>query len=211
MKSTKILGLTVGCLALAGVSSAQQVISAKSGLVNYVQGDVRLDGKPVEVKIGNFPTVGRQSELRTDEGRAEVLLGPGVFLRLGENSAFKMTSDRLSDTRVDFVEGSMIVQAADLSKDESVAITHKGAVISLTKNGVYRMDSDPARLMVYDGEARVEQNGQSQVVKRSKQLLLNGVSMAEKFDNKTGDSLYRWARRRDGDLAVANISAARSV
>jgi hypothetical protein len=42
-------------------------------------------------------------------------------------------------------------------------------------------------------------------------LPLNGVSVSEKFDNKTGDALFRWARHRAEDLAVVNVSAARSA
>jgi hypothetical protein len=40
---------------------------------------------------------------------------------------------------------------------------------------------------------------------------LNGVSVAEKFDTKTGDALFRWARQRGESLAMANPSAARGL
>lgn len=211
MKTTGFVAVMLGGLALTGGALAQQVISAKSGLINYVEGQAFLDGKPVEVKIGNFPSVSKQSEFRTTDGRAEILLGPGVFLRIGEDSAFKMTGDRITDTRLEFLSGSAIAECAALEKDEAVTITYKDATISLLKNGLYRVDSEPARLMVYDGEARVAQAGQMQTVGRSRLLLLNGVAIAEKFDSKTGDALYRWARRRSENLSVANISAARSV
>jgi hypothetical protein len=35
--------------------------------------------------------------------------------------------------------------------------------------------------------------------------------VSEKFDPKTGDSLYRWAKHRSEAIAVANISAARNA
>jgi hypothetical protein len=211
MKTLKILAVTLGCAAISGLAPAQQVISTKSGTLNNVEGKVLLDGKPVEVKIGNFPMVRKESELRTDEGRAEVLLGPGVFLRMGESSAFKMLDDRILETRLELLSGSMVVESGGLQKDESVTVIYKDATINLLKDGVYRLDSEPARLMVYDGEAKVLQNGQTQSVKRARLLPLNGVAVAEKFDNKTGDSLFRWARHRAENLAVANVSAARSA
>ncbi len=212
MKTLNYLAVALGCLGIAAVASAQQVISAKSGLVNYIEGKVLLDGKPVELKFGNFPSVHNESELRTTgEGRAEVLLGPGAFLRMGESSAFKMVSNRISDTRLEFLAGSMIVECAEFDKDQAVTITYRDATLSLVKKGLYRVDSEPARLMVYDGEAKVTRDGQIQSVAKSKLLALSGVAVAEKFDNKDGDSLYRWARRRSEYLAVANISAARSV
>src|SRR5258705_1387202 len=88
------------------VAFAQTVISAHSGLIHYAEGRVLLDGKPVEVKITNFPEVKENMELRTEDGRAEVLLNPGVFLRLAENSAVRMVANKLSDTKVEFLSGS---------------------------------------------------------------------------------------------------------
>jgi hypothetical protein len=189
MKTATFVAGALSCLALAGYASAQQVISAKSGMINHIQGKVLLDDKPVELKFGNFPAVSRNSELRTEDGLAEVLLGPGVFLRMGEDSTFKMLGDRIADTRVELLKGSMLVESAELGKDESVTLVYKDAKIDLVKNGVYRLDAEPARVMVYDGEAKVTQGAQTQSVKKSKLLALNGVSVAEKFDNKTGDAL----------------------
>ena len=43
-------------IAFSGTAAfAQQVISARSGLIHYVEGRVLLDGKPVEVKLSAFP------------------------------------------------------------------------------------------------------------------------------------------------------------
>jgi hypothetical protein len=211
MRITGILAITAGCLAASGVALAQQAISAKSGMINYIEGRVLLDGKPVEMKFANFPAVSRQSELRTEEGRAEILLGPGVFLRMGENSAFKMVSDRISDTQLEFLEGAMVIECAQFGKDESVVITYKDARVTLEKNGVYRFDDQPPRLMVYDGEAKVMLGGQAQIVRKSRTVALEGEAVAEKFDSKAGDALFRWAGRRAEYLALANVSAARSA
>jgi hypothetical protein len=59
-------------VAFRTVAFAQTVISAHSGLIHYVEGRVLLDGKPVEVKITNFPEVKENMELRTEDGRAGV-------------------------------------------------------------------------------------------------------------------------------------------
>ncbi|HXN49940.1 MAG TPA: hypothetical protein VN893_25030 [Bryobacteraceae bacterium] len=212
MKLSRVVLIGFVSLILAGVSSAQNAISAKAGMVNYVEGTVSLDGQPVKVKIDNFPSIRNGSELRTEEGRAEVLLGPGVFMRLGENSAVRMVSNDIMNSRLEFLGGSVIVESAELEKNESVGFTYKGSSIDLLKQGVYRLDGEPAQISVYDGEARVMNDGQAQVVKRAHLLRLDGVAVAEKFDEKAGgDSTYRWARRRAEYLAVANVSAARSA
>src|SRR6266581_3726576 len=145
--------------ALGGLPAfAQSVISAHSGLIHYAEGRVLLDGKQVEVKITAFPEIKEQMELRSEDGRAEVLLNPGVFLRMGENTAIRMLSNKLSDSKVEFLSGSMIIESSgDLAqKDDSVSALYKAASVSLRKKGIYRFDSEPAQLRVTAGEAEVD-------------------------------------------------------
>ena len=52
---TTALGL--GCLLLAGMAQAQVAISARSGLINYVEGTVFLDGATITMKPGKATPV----------------------------------------------------------------------------------------------------------------------------------------------------------
>ena len=81
--------------AVAAACLAQSVTSARSGLLHYFEGDVSIDSAQVESKAGRFPEIKEQSILCTAQGRAEVLLTPGVFLRVGENTAIRMLDKRL--------------------------------------------------------------------------------------------------------------------
>jgi len=150
-------------------------------------------------------------QLRTEDGRAEVLLTPGVFLRAGENSAFRMVSNQLTDTRVEVLNGSLMLECAELLKDNAITLLYKDASISLRKDGVYRLDTEPPQLRVYDGEALVEQGGQTLALKKGKLLAFNGLFVAERFDPRVGDTLFRWAKRRAEYVAMANVSAAKSL
>jgi len=198
-------------MGFSGSALAQSVISAKSGQINYTLGTVLLDGTEVQVKGGIFPQMKTNQELKTADSLAELLLSPGVFLRVGENSSVKMLSDRLEDTRLELSSGSLIIEGDALVKGDTVTLVYKNAVVTLLRNGLYRLDSEPAQLRVYDGEALVDQGGQTVSVKRAHLLPLNGLMLVEKFDNKTGDALLRWARRRAEYLALANPSAARLI
>src|SRR4029450_7178968 len=132
--------IAAAAITLAGLPAyAQSVISAHSGLIHYVEGRVLLDGKPVEVKVTALPGIKEGKEFRTEDGRAEVLLNPGVFLRMGENSALRMVSNKLSDTRVEFLSGSMIIESnGDLAqKEDNVTVLYKGASVQLRKRGIY--------------------------------------------------------------------------
>jgi FecR protein len=201
-------------VAFSGAAAfAQTVISAHSGLIHYVEGRVLLDGKPVEVKVTNFPEVKENMELRTEDGRAEILLNPGVFLRLSENSAIRMVANKLSDTRVEFLSGSALIESSrELSQKENfVTILHKGAAAHLRKSGIYRFDSEPAQFRVYSGEAEVETGSNVLIVRSGKLVSLDGLVAVEKFNPKDGDELSRWSERRAEYVSMANVSAAKYV
>jgi len=201
-------------IALGGTTAfGQSVISAHSGLIHYVEGRVLLDGKPVEVKITNFPEVKENMELRTEDGRAEVLLNPGVFLRLAENSAVRMVANKLSDTKVEFLSGSALVESSrELAQKENfVTILYKGSAAHLRKSGIYRFDSEPAQFRVFSGEAELETGANVLIVKTGRMVSFDGLVAVEKFDAKEGDELSRWSQRRAEYVSMANVSAAKYV
>lgn len=198
--------------ALAATSAfAQQVISAHSGVIHLIEGKAYLNGKAIETKFGQFPDIKNGQEFRTEQGRAEILLTPGVFLRVGENTAVKMLSNQLTDTRVEILKGSAIVEADDIPKDNSIEMVYKGNTMMLVKHGLFRIDSDPAMLRVYDGEAIVKGESGQLTVRAGKETTLSGVLMAENFDKKDVDDLYSWSSRRAGYLSAANASSAMTI
>ncbi len=198
--------------ALSGLAaSAQSIISAHSGVLHYSEGAVYVADKQVDSKFGTFPDIKENGTLRTEQGRAEVLLTPGTFLRVGENSEIRMVTNRLIDTRVEFVSGSAMVEVDDPLKDNSVSLVYKDYTVQLKKHGLYGFESDPAQLKVYNGEAEVTSNGNMTVVKEGKLLPFTSAMASEKFDNKDGDSLWRWSKRRSEYVSVANLSAAKYV
>ena len=206
------ISLTAAAFSLVVVSAnAQSVISAKAGLVHYTEGQVFVADKRVENKIGEFTEMKSGDVLRTTDGRAEVLLTPGVFLRIGENSSFKLVNNKLDDIRIDLTQGSAIIEAGEVNKYDSILITAGAATINFEKRGLFRIDSDPAALRVFDGEASVAVGGQQMKIKEGKMTSLNGVLLAEKFSKEWSDPLQRWAGRRAGYLASANLSAAKSI
>jgi hypothetical protein len=207
-----VAGWSLGVLA-AGSACAQYVISSHAGVVQYVEGRAFLADKPVEPKFGQFPDIKENQEFRTEDGRAEVLLTPGVFLRLGENSAIRMLSTRLTDTRVEMLSGSAVVESNEIPKDNAIELVYKKESIRLQKQGLYRLDTEPAHFQVFEGEAMVTDGSGSMTLKSGKQTNLSGVLMAESFDRKADDqdALYRWSDRRASYVAQANVASAAQV
>ena len=206
----RAIAIAFGVLAAAS-AYGQSVISAHSGVIQDVEGRAYLNDKAVDLKFGQFPDIKAGQEFRTEQGRAEVLLTPGVFLRMGENSSIQMISTQLTDTRVEVLGGSVIVECDEIPKDNSIVLQYKGNTMMLVKHGLYRVDSDPAHFQVYDGEAIVKAESGQLTLKSGKQTSLNGVLMAESFDKNNVDDLYNWSSRRANYLARANASSAMSM
>ena len=198
---------------LVGATSAwaQQVISAHSGVIHFVEGTVTLDGQPVQPKFAEFPDVKNGQTLAAEDGRAEVLLTPGVILRIAENSSFQMVSNSRSDTRLSVLTGSALVEVGELLQSNAITVLYNDAHIELVKKGLYRIDSDPGKLRVYDGEARVTAGNQTLLARKGREVLLGAVLDMNAFDVKDTDAFLRWASRRSEYLAQANISSARSA
>jgi len=172
-KQSRISSTVVLIAVTAAVCSAQSVTSSHSGTLHYFEGDVSIDATAVQSKVGRFSEIKEQSVLRTAQGRAEVLLTPGVFLRIGENSAVKMLDNRLISTRVEIVSGTVIVEADDpqLSiKDSPVSLIYKDYEIRMVKHGLMEIGSDPAQMKVYKGEAVVSAGNDRATVKEGRLL-----------------------------------------
>jgi len=201
------------CMLAVGSASAQYVISSHSGVIQYVEGRAFLGDKPVEPKFGQFPDIKENQEFRTEDGRAEVLLTPGVFLRIGENGSIRMLSTRLTDTRVEVLSGSAIVESNEIPKDNAIELVYKKDSIRLQKQGLYRLDTEPARLEVFEGEAVVNDPSGQLTLHAGKMTNLGAVLMAENFDRKADDqdALYRWSDRRASYVAQANVASAASA
>ena len=204
------------CACFGAPALAQNAISAKAGMINVADGDVFLvdakggDPRKVEPRVSEFVDIKEGQTLRTADGRAEVLLTPGSFLRMADNSAFKLFSNRLTDVRLELLSGSALIEATEMIDGNEITVLAKDATATLSKGGLYRFDADPARIRVYLGAAVVERNGQKTTLKSGREFAANGGTWTlAKFDNKETDPLYRWSKRRSGYIAMANVSAAR--
>jgi hypothetical protein len=213
MKPVRVALLLSALLALGVLSlSAQPVISAKSGVIAYVEGKVFLGDQAVEYSVTKFPEMKEGAVVRTEDGRAEILLTPGVALRLGENASLKMITNRLIDTRLELVSGSAVIEADEIGKDNNVTIVSGSASVALSKAGIYRIDSTPGSVKVFKGQAEVSLNGEVIPVGSGRMMMLTGAKASvEKFNTEETDALDNWSHRRGEYLAMANASAAKSI
>jgi len=194
---------------LSFCASAQSVVSARSGLIHFSEGTVFVDDQRLEQKFGRFSEIKQGSELRTEDGRAEVLLTPGMVLRIGETSAIRMISNRLTDTRVEFVGGSAVLESVKAAPGASVVMIYKGSEVRLHTPGLYRFNSEPPELRVEQGEAEVLSEGRPVTVKQG-QVLAFGATATPRPASEADDALDSWARRRSVSVAASDATAAQA-
>jgi hypothetical protein len=179
---------------------SQSVISVYSGVVNYFEGSVLLDNNPVEPQPGRFAEIKPGSQFRVEDGRAEILLTPGVYLRMGAGSAIRMVSNLLVDTKIELLDGPAIIDAAEPNPQTSVTMILGNYQVHVRKAGRYRMDTLPLELRVTDGEAEVTSEGEKPTMVESGHLLhlLSGVMMAS---YSVDDDLDNWDQDRSEVIA----------
>ena len=183
---------------------AQSVISARSGLIHFSEGSVFLDGQRIQQTFGRFDQMKDGSELRTLQGRAEVMLTPGMFLRLGENSAIRMVSSHLQDTQVELLNGSVVVESQNAAMNGPVAILYGDYQVQLREPGRCRIDSAPARLRVENGEAEVFHSGTSAIVNRGDILPFSGDLLLRRSSDEPADALDSWNQARTNWISQSN-------
>jgi hypothetical protein len=148
----------------------------------------------------------------TQNGKVEMLLTPGVFLRVGSNSIVQMVSPALENTVVRVDKGRAMVEVDQIHPENNIRVEQNGASTKLVKAGLYDFDADHGQIRVFDGQAEVLVGGRDMEVKSEHELSLNtaGKLKAQKFDKRAfQDDFYRWASLRSSYLAEANVDAAR--
>ena len=189
-------------LATAASLPAQYTLSAMAGYIHYTDGEVWLGDRAIAPKAQDFEHVMEGRRLRTGRGRAEILLVPGSFVRVGPHSEIEMISAGLTDATLRLVSGSLTVDLQTLFEKDSIAILAGDSEIRFRKTGLYRIDAnDSATLQVEDGRARVV-GSDGEIEVKSGQALLLGEHAPQKLAKAPPDALDEWNDARHEKLAV---------
>jgi len=208
----------MGSLLLAAMLSAPALADTPTqrghaipGTINYVEGQVSIGNKPIVANSAGVDVLSPDQTLTAQSGKAEVLLTPGVFARVGDNSSIEMVSPNLTNTQFSVEKGEVIVEVAEIHPENNLLVNEDGATILLQKTGLYVFDADHAQFRVFDGEAMVQtENEQVKVKGRHEVNLKVAMLKTQKFDKKSyeADDLYRWSSLRSAYVAEANSDAA---
>lgn len=183
--------------------TSQYVVSAKSGIISVISGDVSLrrgnDWEPLlegdELKAGDVVKT-------SAHGRAEILLNPGTYLRLGENTEFafpELVSFRL---KLSLLSGSAILEASAI--DVAIKFTTPQQMFTIAKNGLYRFHAEAngkSEMLVYKGKVKV---GNTEVKDGKKVVVDNAAPAVLAFNKKDMDEFDTWSKDRAKAILAAN-------
>jgi hypothetical protein len=183
------------------------------GTINYIEGQVSLDNQPLGAP---GPVVVQPGQtFATGNGFAEVLLTPGVFLRLGHNSEIRLITSGLVQTKAQLDRGEAIVEVDQLIKGTNLAVVMNGATAQLDKKGLYDFDAGQQAIRVLGGKVIVSEAAGSKSIGKDDQLLL---ASAKPLKTKSFDAnvvktqpLYVWSEARSQDESQANVAMAQNV
>lgn len=211
----RIWQLSLVFLATAALGAADTTQMPPPGTLNYVEGQVSVQGQKESPKSVGTTYLESNQELDTRNGNAEMLLTPGVYLRIGHDSAVRMISPGLTDTQVQLTRGSAMLEADELFKENNVSVVVDGATTRIEKVGLYDFNANHPSVKVLDGKAVTYEGAQEVKLKKGREALLAEAQpiVRQKFDKEQveEDPLYRWSKLRSEYATESNVNAANAL
>jgi hypothetical protein len=209
-------GWWVAAFIVAGATfaMAEPTGMPRPGLINTVQGQVSLDERPLLPRPMRPQVLRAGQTIRTQYGKAGLLLTPGSFLRVGDHSEVRMLSRSLENTQVRVVKGMAILDAKAGYRHD-LAIIMDGTTTRIDKKGIYGFDANIKTISVLRGKATVYQGDSRIRLKKHHQVYIaaRGDLQVSRLDKRAfkSSSLYRWNTVRNRYQSLATRSVQRSM
>jgi hypothetical protein len=194
---------------------------ANSVTINFVDGMAMLGGHPLVPGEGGTEMLAAGKILQTAAGKVELLLQPGVFLRLDDHSAVMLVEKTDSRLEIELERGRAEVEVDKIAKSDYLLIDQRDGGTQIEKNGLYGFDANKNTMRVFDGEAAVF-GGTGNVGAERAVTVKGGHEVAvtaapgkpEEFDREqvaAKDLLYQWSSDRARDVASSEYGGGGGV
>lgn len=176
------------------------------GTINYIEGAVSLADRALPPRAQEPVAVMPGQVLATAQGKAEILLTPGIFFRLDDNSAVKMVTPNLTHTVVELEQGRAAVEVDAIFPENQVQVLLHGKTVQLLKRGFYEFSADNGQVRVFDGKASVQEDGGRWTeVKGKHEFNVGGPGKPDGFnEDRAKDDLYKWSSLRAEYMAQSD-------
>lgn len=191
------------------------VISAKAGGINAITGGATVHGKGESdwQQLSITDDLNSGDRVRTSyDGRVEILLNPGSYLRVGGNSEVELSDNNLSNLEVRLLRGTAIVEATGVDGiDLNISISTPHTKLAIVRQGLYRLNvvpEDATELIVRKGrvilsDSHTKVKGGNKVVFSATAVSVAKLTKEEKKAAEKSD-VDTWSKQRADTLAKAN-------
>ena len=190
------------------------VISAKAGGINAITGqaDVHPKGESDWQQLSITDDLDAGDRVRTaNDGRVEILLNPGSYLRVGGDSEVELLNNTLANLEVKLLRGTAIVEATGADGlDLNINISTPHTKLAIVRQGLYRLNvipNDATELIVRKGRVILRDDSHTKVKEGNKVVFsATNVSVAKltKEEKKAEEDIDNWSKQRAETLAKAN-------
>jgi len=186
-------------LVLIAALLMQDVVSVKAGLVNHVQG---------RANIAEMDTARVDRPIRTgNDGYVEILLRPGSFLRLGENSEAVIDDADIAKVKLTVTEGPAVIEVVEISSDFPITVTTGNLTTKISSSGIFRFEDGTATVL----EGKLKTADARLTYEKGWQLFFKDNYRARKVGKIQVSSLDVYSQSRSEQIARANYSLATSM
>ncbi len=213
-----ILSLTlVLCCSIVNLGQTRDkfVISAKAGGINAITGgaSVHSKGETDWQQLSITDDLEAGDRVRTSyDGRVEILLNPGSYLRVGGNSEVELSDNTLANLEVRLLRGTAIVEATGADGLElNISISTPHTKLAIVQQGLYRVSvvpNDATELIVRKGrvilsDSHTKVKGGNKVVFSATAVSVAKLTKEEKKAIEKSD-VDVWSKQRAETVAKAN-------
>jgi len=176
--------------------------AVEGGIVQVTEGEVFLDGNPLQLMKDDVGVMRKGQTLSTKQGRVELILA-STNLSLGKNTSLRMEQSEPKGAGLTLREGIILVEVLQkLTGPIKVRISN--STVEINKQGLYRREFSPCHLLVYGGVALAVNGSNRAQIKKDRMVSLDGNLTQSKFDPKTSDALHQWSACKSFDIFLAN-------
>ena len=219
VKLSSCFGFVLAVALAAGAQTQNRErfgISARAGGINSVIGRVvvKRAGQTSEQPLTTQDELASGDVVNSSVGsRVEILLSPGSYLRIGQNSEFNLVDNTTDNVSVKLVRGSAIIEATGTDETKlKINISTDQTSLVIVRRGIYRLNVEPdltellvkkGRVLIANGSGETVKGGDKRAFTGSAVIIAKGTSRDDEFDN--------WSKERGKILAQANAGLSTRV
>ena len=209
----KITGILIAILFFFSISNAEETDYTNNSFarLSFVKGNIYIQRSTdlgYEEGIVNMP-VSEGDRMGTTDGRAEIYLGNGNYVRLDNETKIdfltlpKIESDLI---RIRVWTGNIYFRVKDLKEEKNIEIHTADVSIYVLDNGLYRIDvrqASETEIFVFEGTLEAAGESDSILINNEQRAEVSTgsfISQPSRFNAVAEDSFDRWSEHRDSQV-----------